>query len=145
MIYWDTSCVMKLYTEESDSIKWQKLAIAGTHGRVASILLEVELAFALRQKESRGDLVHGGAPALLRLFRNDVKAGRFTMFPIGTDVIRRASLLSDEAVAYAHTQGLRALDGLHLATAAILRCKGIATTDARMKAGAQLLGMPVVG
>ena len=30
---------------------------------------------------------------------------------------------------------------LHLATAAILRCKGIATTDTRMKAGAQLLGI----
>jgi predicted nucleic acid-binding protein len=142
VIYWDTSCVIKLYTQESDSLHWQKLAVAETGKRVASSLLEVELAFALRQKELRMEVTSGGTAALIRLFRHDVNAGRFTLFPLGADVIHRATLLADEAASTAC--GLRTLDGLHLATAAILRCSGIATTDTHMRAGAQMLGIPLV-
>ena len=144
MIYWDTSCVIKLYTEESDSTLWQRLAVEEPGERVSSALLEVELAFALRQKELRGDVAPGGATALLRFFRHDVKVGRFTLLPLGADVIRRAAALAEEVIASRPARSLRTLDGLHLATAAILRCNGIATADARMKAGAQVLGIPVI-
>ena len=144
MIYWDTSCVIKLYTAESDSSVWQRLAVDVPGDRASSALLEAELAFALRQKELRGEVVPGGAAALLRIFRNDVTAGRFVLFPLGADVIRRAAALADEAAALRPPCPLRTLDGLHLATAVILRCNRIATTDTRMKAGAQLLGIPVV-
>ena len=144
MIYWDTSCAIKLYTEESDSALWQSIAVNSLTDRVSSALLEVELAFALTQKELRGEVAPGGANALLRIFRHDIKVGRFLLFPLGSDVIRRATVLAGEAAACRPACSLRTLDGLHLATAAILRCKGIATTDVRMKAGAHLLGFPVV-
>ena len=144
MIYWDTSCVIKLYTEESDSALWQRVAVDGPGERVSSALLEAELAFALRQKELRQDIAAGGAAALLRIFRHDVKVGRFTLFPLGGDVIRRAVTLAEEAGALRPARSLRTLDGLHLATAVMLRCNGLATADARMKAGAQLLGIPVI-
>ena len=144
MIYWDTSCVIKLYTEESDSALWHRAAVAGPGERVSSALLEAELAFALRQKELRGDVAPGGATALFRIFRHDVKMGRFTLFPLGADVIRRAAALAEEGAGLRPALSLRTFDGLHLATAGILRCKGIATVDARMKAGAELLGIPVV-
>lgn len=147
MIYWDTSCVIKLYTQESDSALWQKVVIGSLSERVSSLLLEVELAFALTQKELRGEIAPGGANALLRIFRHDVKVGRFILFPLGADVIRRAAGLANEAASCPSCRpacSLRTLDGLHLATAAILRCKGIATADVRMKAGAHLLGIPVI-
>ena len=144
MIYWDTSCVIKLYTAETDSAAWQRVAVDRPDERVSSALLEAELAFALRRKEQGGDVASGGATALLRIFRRDIKVGRFALFPLGADVIRRAAALADEAAAASPASLLRTLDGLHLATAAILRCNGIATTDARMKAGAQLLGIPVI-
>ena len=38
---------------------------------------------------------------------------------------------------------VRTLDSLHLATALILRCGAIATTDERMKTAAKILGLPV--
>jgi len=144
LIYWDTSSVIKLYTAESDSTLWHSVAVDRTDERVSSALLEAELAFALSQKELRGEVASGGANALLRIFRHDVKVGRFILFPLGADVIRRAAALAKEAAACQPTCPLRTLDGLHLATAAILRCKDIATADVRMKAGAHLLGMTVV-
>jgi hypothetical protein len=66
------------------------------------------------------------------------------LFPLGGDVVRRATTLAEEAGAWRASRSLRTLHGLHLATAAILRCTGIVTADARMKAGAQYLGIPVI-
>jgi len=138
VIYWDTSCVIKLYSEESDSPGWQKLLLSSQGDRVSSALLEVELAFALQMKERRRELVAGGADKLIALFRLDVEAGRFSLFPLGRDVFIRAIELASRLPKVSH---LRTLDALHLATAEILRCNAIATADDRMSKAARHLGI----
>ncbi|MDA0577079.1 MAG: type II toxin-antitoxin system VapC family toxin [Verrucomicrobia bacterium] len=145
MIYWDTSCVLKLYTAESDSSIWQDLAINAGEPLTASALIEAELAFAFFQKEARGDLVAGGAGKLIKAFRRDVTTGRVHLCPVGADVITRAA---DIAAACHRTRpitALRTLDGLHLATAALLHCTAIATTDHRLQTAAAILKMRVIG
>ena len=142
MIYWDTSCVIKLYAEESDSTVWQRRACEGTAQRVSSAVMCTEMAYALRQKEHRGDIVRGGASALLDMLDRDVAAGRFTVFPTGEDVLAEAAAIA--CVCFRAAAPLRTLDGIHLATARLLRCTGIATTDARMCAGAAILGLNVL-
>ena len=79
MIYWDTSCVLKLYTAESDSLVWQRQALGSRDEFGASALMEAEMAYALEQKELRGEVKPGGAQALLRLFSRDLQAGRFAL------------------------------------------------------------------
>jgi len=49
VIYWDTSCVIKLYTAESDSRQWQETALDVDEEIVSSVLLETELAYAFEQ------------------------------------------------------------------------------------------------
>ena len=81
MIYWDTSCVLKLYVSESDSSTWEERALATDEEFAASALLETELAYGLIRKEARGDIKQGAAEALLTLFRQDVERARFTLYP----------------------------------------------------------------
>lgn len=145
MIYWDTSCVLKLYAAESDSLSWQGQALAAEDELVASALVGTELAYALEQKELRGEVRPGGAQALLDVFRRDVQAGRFALYPVGTDVMRVAVDIAAACYHAAEPVPVRALDGLHLATARLLKCRALATTDRRMCAAAVLLRLPLLG
>lgn len=141
MIYWDTSCVLKLYTAESDSVAWQAVALDAEDDFASSALLETELAFALEQKESRRELKPGGAHSLLHVFRRDLKEGRFVLYPVGADVLKSASDLAAACYQAAHPVPIRTLDGIHLATCRRLKCRLLATADHRMKAAAKLLGI----
>lgn len=144
MTYWDTSCVLKLYVAESDSGQWQSLAEKQRDPLAASALIEVELAFAFRQQEARGDVVAGGAAQLIKAFRRDVTAGRFHLVPVGTDVIGRAVEIAALCHAARPAASLRTLDGLHLATSALLKCTTIATTDQRLQAVAAILKLRII-
>ena len=144
MIYWDTSCVLKLYTRESDSDRWERHAGTLDGDFIASALLETEMTCALQRKEQRGEIKRGGAEAILGLFRNDVQAGRFTLCPIGADVLSHAGVLAAQCYRHAEPVNIRTLDALHLATATLLKCRAIATADERMQAAAQLLGFKTI-
>lgn len=144
MIYWDTSCVIKLYAAESDSRAWQAKALGTAEALTSSALLETELAFALHGKERRRDLVAGGAAALRRLFASDVASGRFRLFPVGTDVLAKAAELAGWSATVDPVLHLRTLDAIHLATALQLDCSGIATADDRMRRAAAELGLVLV-
>ena len=144
MIYWDTSCVLKLYTAESDSAQWQDCATGTSEELVASRLLEAELAFALLRKEMQGDIRPGATARLLGKFQRDVQAGRFRLVPVGADVITRAGIVAETCYRAEPPVPLRTLDGLHLATAVLLGCTGIASADERMRRAAPLLGIPLI-
>ena len=144
MIYWDTSCVLKLYASESDSDQWQKAALEQDDEFASSSLLETEMAYALAQKEKRGDFKPGGAQAVLRLFRRDLKDERFVLYPVGRDVLMLAAGFAESCYRARHPIPLRTLDGLHLATARLLKCRAMATADSRMKAAAAMLSLPLI-
>lgn len=145
MIYWDTSCVLKLYTAENDSLLWQSQALTADDEFVSSVILETELVYALEQKELRGEIKQGGAKALLHIFRNDLQAERFTLFPVGTDVLKAAATIATQCYHAEKPIHVRTLDGLHLATSRLLKCRSVATTDVRMKAAATFLNIPLFG
>jgi predicted nucleic acid-binding protein len=145
LVYWDTSCVLKLYVSESDSDVWTRLAVSGDEDFAASALIEAELACALQHKEARGEVVPGGAAKLLGAFRRDVRAGRFTLYPVGSDVIAQAVSLSRQCYEHVPAIPVRALDALHLATSLLLKCTRVATTDERMRRAAGVLGTELLG
>lgn len=142
MLYWDTSTLIKLYAEEFDSGEWENLAVRSGVALRTSVLTDAEMAFALRQKEMRNEISGGSAAALHKIFRADVKAGRIRLFPLGNAVIEEAVRMSvgtNEA-----SPSLRTLDGLHLATARVADCGGVATADKRMRAAAKAAGFRIV-
>ncbi len=144
MIYWDTSCVLKLYTSESDSMAWQSVALDSEDDFASSSLLETELAFALEQKESRRELKPGGAQAVMNVFRRDLKEGRFVLYPIGADTLKDAADFAAICYQAAPPVPIRTLDGIHLATCRRLKCRLLVTADCRMRAAAALLKMAVL-
>lgn len=143
MIYWDTSCAVKLYASEPDSSHWSRFIADSDDDHVSSALLDLELTCAFRQKESRGHLKSGGAGKLLLDFRNDVRLGHFQLFPVGADVLARATQIVENCGRQRPSVVLRTLDGIHLATAKLLNCSAIATTDERMKQAAKIAGIQV--
>jgi predicted nucleic acid-binding protein len=141
VIYWDTSCVLKLYAAESDSAEWEAIALNATRSFCASSLLGLEMACALEQKELRGDIKAGAATLLLEMFHRDVAMGRFALYPVGADVLERARHIA--ATCYRHETPihLRTLDAIHLATADAAGCHQLATADKRMREALPLLGL----
>ncbi len=61
MIYWDTSCVLKLYTPEDDSGVYLGMADRSSEPLFSSEVLDTELFYALCQKENRGEIKPGWA------------------------------------------------------------------------------------
>ncbi len=144
MIYWDTSCVIKLYAQESDSDVWEQHAVGANDGLIASALMRTEAAYAFRQKESRGEIKPGAAEALLGLLDGDIKAGRYQMIPVGGDVLAEACTIAQECYLADLPVFTRTLDGIHLATARLLKCKRVATSDVRMRVAAEFLGFALI-
>lgn len=144
MIYWDTSSVLKLYVSESDSAAWEERALTLNEEFVASALVEVELAYAMIRKEARGDIRRGAADALLAMFRRDVERGRFTLYPVGSDVMHTSIRMAIQCEEAGRPELLRTLDGIHLATAHLLGCKAVAAADRRMRAAGELLGLSLL-
>jgi predicted nucleic acid-binding protein len=54
-VYWDTSCVLKLYTTEENSDKYLQLLESQTEPIYSSVLLDAELSYSFYRKESRGE------------------------------------------------------------------------------------------
>jgi predicted nucleic acid-binding protein len=138
MIYWDTSVILKLYVDEPDSMDWQRMAVSSEPPLRSSSLALSELAHALKQLERAKRIRKNAASALHNQFRTDVEAGRFVLLPLGQDVI-------DLSVDFAlKAGGLRTLDGLHLASARLLRCSRMATGDNRLAQVAETAGFQLV-
>lgn len=141
-IYWDTCCLLKLYCSESDSPRYQELLVEADNPLVTSSLASSELYFAFQQKQMRGE-IDGSADAekCYQYFKTDLEAGRIQLIPFGEDVEAEARRIASLCYQSAPPIALRTLDGLHLATASLIRAQKIISTDARMNAAAKLLNM----
>jgi predicted nucleic acid-binding protein len=143
MNYWDTSCVLKLYTAEPDSATYLTLAGQATEPLVSSEILGAELYAALCQKELRGELKNGAAERLHKQFDADCAAGRWLLIPLGRDVLTKAIHVTKTGYHHRRPVPLRTLDAIHLATALLCKASQIVTTDERMQQAAAVAGLPV--
>lgn len=143
-VYWDTSCILKLYCRESDSGSYLNQVEQSAAPLVTSSLTSVELYFALLQKETRAETGGKAAHDLFRDFDNDLAQGLVVQIPVGEALSKKAREIADKCYAWTPPVHLRSLDGLHLATALHAGCRTVATTDLRMKTAAPLLGLSLL-
>ena len=143
-IYWDTSALLKLYTAESDSSDYLRLLIQQPEDLAISFLHRVELYFALRGKESRGEIAGGSAAQLFQLFEQHVSAGRYYLIPWGDDVALEARNLLDASLNAAPPVMLRSLDGLHLGALRAEKIQSEVTADTRMRDAAHIAAIGVI-
>lgn len=139
--YWDTSCLLKLYCQETDSAIFHAKIASSFEPPVSSTLARTELCYAFQQKAVRGET--GGQPAemLFEFLEKDIRMGRIRLFPVGSDVLERAEQIATRCYGASEPIFLRTLDGIHLATAQLTKSRTIISTDDRMNSAAKRLGM----
>jgi predicted nucleic acid-binding protein len=144
-VYWDTSCLLKLYCREPDSEMYLKLLEQDGEPPVTSSLATTELYFAFLQKQIRGETGSEKAGDLFGEFEEDMAQGLLFLIPVGEPLYRKSRELAGTCYFADPSVHLRSLDGLHLATALHAECRTVATTDQRMRAAARLMGISLLG
>lgn len=140
-VYWDTSCLLKLYCRESDSEKYLKRMESITEPLFTSSITGTELYFALLQKEIRSETGSEKAKDIYRDFEADLAQGLIIQIPLGTRLFKQSREIADKCYSMQPPLHLRSLDGIHLASALQAQCHTLITTDQRMKAAASMLGL----
>lgn len=143
--YWDTSCVLKLYTQEVDSELYFEKLKESNSPICSSVLLASELTYAFHAKENRNELSAQAPLALYQAFCEDCERGRILLLPLGADVRKQATHIATRCYGESPPITLRTLDGLHLATAVVAGCRQIQTADQRMQTAALRLGLQING
>ncbi|MDD4118560.1 MAG: type II toxin-antitoxin system VapC family toxin [Kiritimatiellae bacterium] len=141
VVYTDSSFLFSLYAQDANTSRAAELAAAFTGALLFTPLQRFELRNALRLSVFRGDIAEGEYRRLLEQIEADTKTGVLAETPVSwAEVFAEA-----EALSAAHTgkTGTRALDVLHIASAAALGAKTFYTFDARQKTLAAKAGMRV--
>ena len=142
--YWDTSCVLKLYTAEQDSGRVLALMELSPKPILVSALVRAELVYAFLRKERVGQIRPGASAPLLERLEMDEANGKFRFIALGREVLKRSEQVGRNCLRGGRSILLRTLDGLHIGTAIHCGCKTIVTTDERMRAGAKKMGLKVL-
>jgi hypothetical protein len=121
-----------------------RLLIQQPEDLAISFLHRVELYFALRGKESRGEIAAGSAAQLFQLFEQHVSAGRYYVIPWGEDVALAARQLLDASLNASPPAKLRSLDGLHLGALRAAKIQSVVTADMRMRDAANIAAIGVI-
>ena len=142
MAYWDTSCLLKLYAAEPDSVALQSHLLAETT-TVTSMITRFELWGALRRKESLGDLRRSAARTALAAYDADVASRLIQIAPLDTMVLAKFELTIEQCYSRSIPIALRTLDAIHVATALISGETEVVATDSRLREAARFLGLNV--
>jgi predicted nucleic acid-binding protein len=139
VIYLDTSWLVKLYVEESDSAAVRRVAGRGETLLVSEIAF-VEFHSAAARRRRDGTLSQRTARAVVRRFRREW-ADR-ARISVSTEVIARAADLVT-------VHALRSIDAVHLASALLVASGApepvrVGASDLQLLAAARAEGLPVL-
>ena len=140
-VYWNTSCVLKLYCPEADSETYLGKLESAVAPPVSSVLMATKLHFAFQQKFQRNETAGRKPGQLIRRFQTDIGKGRFQLIPLDDDIHQEARRICRLCYDRPDPIGLRTLDGLHLATATLASCREAVTSDERMRLAMPLLDL----
>jgi predicted nucleic acid-binding protein len=140
VLYLDTSALIKLYVSEAETVDAASWVRSQNDAVPYNSLHELELASVLERRRATGDLAETAARRIWRTIEGD----------LGRGVLQRTQL--DWGVAFSHAiqlvrrhgrDGLRALDGLHLACALQLKPTMMITYDRVQSIAASSEGLVV--
>ena len=142
-LYWDTSALLKCYAPEPDSAAYRAL-LCGRPRVVISFMHRIEMAYALRHKETRGEILPTAADRFITRFDRDAAEGRLLVLPWGADLVQASLEVLAVCNAPPERIPIRTLDGIHLAAARVAGIRSIVTTDRRMRAAAEAIGLTAI-
>src|ERR1700722_14739221 len=92
MSYWDSSALVKLYVQESDSTEFRELAVNANRVATGS-LTRHEMRTGFRRRGGEGVLPSGEAAALYDELTADIAAADIVIQPETADVRQRSAAL----------------------------------------------------
>ena len=142
MSYWDTSCLIKLYTPEPDSMTFRAF-ISGDSACVTCDIAPLEFWAAVRRKESEGVLGPGEARKVQDALEADIDSEFIVMKTCDAAVRSRFFEIVGRCHALLPPLFIRTNDALHLAAAHSAGETEIVATDKRLRESALALGFSV--
>ncbi len=137
-MYLDSCIIVKLLVVEPDSESF----VGALNGKplVTSELAQVEVFSALLARERAGKIEAADRQRAWEEFHARTAAGEIKIEPLNPIALRKAA----QCLERCHPNiPLRTLDAIHLATVDLCQEFPFCTTDARMRAAAQLIAVPV--
>ena len=142
MSYWDTGCLVKLYTPEPNSAVFA--TYLATHPScVTADLSPLEFWATVRRKETEGTLAHGEAQKVQLALEGDVAAGVVALVPTGDGVRVEYKNVVEKCLSKSPPIYIRTNDALHLAAAICAGENEIIATDKKLRDAALMLGLTV--
>lgn len=142
MSYWDTSCLVKLYTPEPDSPILRN-HLTGSGRCVTSDVTPLEFWATVRRKESEGILAPGEAQKIQAAFESDIALGLVTIVVSNEPVKTEFRNVIEQCYSQKPPVFVRTNDALHLAAAREAGESAIVATDKRLREAALALGFSV--
>lgn len=142
MRYFDTGVLLKLYLPEPRAAEAVALVNASPNLPPITLLHELEMRSALRQKVGRGELTLNECDALIAQMEGDLSSGVHQRLTAGwPDVFATAESLS---ASHGVATLCRSLDTLHVALAIELGATEFCTFDQQQSRMAAASGMVVI-
>ena len=142
MSYWDTSCLVKLYTPESDSPSFTAY-LANHPSCVTSDLSLLEFWATVQRKETEGMLAPGESQKVQSALEADVNATAITIVPVDQRVRTEFKAVVEKCMSHVPPIFIRTNDAQHLAAATCAAESEIVATDKRLREAAVMLGFTV--
>ena len=139
MSYWDTSCLVKLYTPEPDSETFRDLLAQGG-ACVTCDVTSLEFWATVRRKEAEGILAPGEALKVQTALESDLADGSILIKPCDSAVHFRFYQIVDQCHSFIPPIFIRTNDALHLAAAGCAGETEIVATDKRLRQATLALG-----
>ena len=142
MSYWDTSCLVKLYTPETDSAVF-RARLATRPDCVTCDVAPLEFWATVRRKETEGVLTAGQARQVQSALQADITAGMIRVISCDAAVRGKFDDFIEQCHAAMPPIFLRTNDALHLAAARSAGETEIVTTDKKLREAAVALGFSI--
>jgi predicted nucleic acid-binding protein len=142
MRYFDTGVLLKLYIPEPRSAEAMAIVNDSPGKPPITLLHELEMRSALRQKAGRGELTQEQSDALIAQVESDLSLGILERVALSwPDVFSTAEALS---AAHGVSTMCRSLDTLHVALALDMGATEFCTFDTRQSRMAEAAGLSVI-
>jgi predicted nucleic acid-binding protein len=143
MSYWDTSALLKLYLEESDSVVFEDLMRRATP-RMMAFIGKHEARTAFRRRESDKDISPGCSNLCYTRLLQDISTDKITLIPESVALENAFGEVLERCLSQSPSVLVRTNDALHLVAAMVAGETDFVSADTKQRTAATHLGFNVL-